>query len=830
MKKLLFFLIIFISYNFSVAQTTAVTATITDSDSTVWTNATVNVSFVPNPNIPNLSEYSINGTPISTGSYAQYLQQKVISDGSTGVISVTLLDGHIITPSGSTWRFVVSPNASVQAVAYNPIAVYGTSYSLTTYLSANSIAPRFSAINQAYGYSDAEVSPIPNAGGFYFNTTSLTQRIWNGSSWQNGGGGGSSLLSQKVVYVSKLTGIPASVVVTPGSSASATTDSASIINTAISGGNVDLEVDGGYALSTSLVVSSNTTIHCIAPQYGFIMQTAANAPVLVNAHENAPTTISGTGGYLVSNQTDQDIKINNCQLNANSVQSITGSGNPSGTPHTTNPTTGYWMMGVQLIGINDLILDHNEIYDSGTYVALLANDSNVHLESNYVHQPTPLTAFKNTDGFHFVGPDQYLYETNNKILAGDDSMPFNADDGNEVSDPGAYPSFVKWGWITDVFADNNSMNGSYYGLRLFSGTELIDRVQINNTSGVLCGNTGLVAANTAIGSGNFGNVKIDGWQVQTTGTCNNYSVPYNFLLSGNANSVQIDGVQIANPTVNWPVLSQTGGAIKSLSLHNWDLTTTNSTFSDVIALSSGTLKNIVTSGMSWADSLGTGNFFSGATVPATLTCSNYAGPNLLLASGFVPSIENGDCFTNTYATTTTYMATTFSEHASGNLAGTTPATVNSPASGTWTLASGTDQTYQSGGVGSTTVNDSNDLFSVGLTNYTLRFGVTTCTGVCQVALRFTDANDFIAINIGQSGNQFWLFDCISGSCTPLEVAPTATETGNWAVTVNGTSVTVTSPTGTFGPYTTANTGTKVGMGLNTGGTAVLWNSFSVKSN
>ena len=42
----------------------------------------------------------------------------------------------------------------------------------------------------------------------------------------SGGGGGSSLLSQKVVYASKLSGIPASTAVVPGSSASGTTDSA----------------------------------------------------------------------------------------------------------------------------------------------------------------------------------------------------------------------------------------------------------------------------------------------------------------------------------------------------------------------------------------------------------------------------------------------------------------------------------------------------------------------------------------------------------------------------------------------------------------------------
>src|SRR5271155_5871873 len=108
MKKFVLAILVSLSSLSLSAQTTAVTATITDSDNTVWTNATVNVAFVPNPNVPNLNEYTIAGVPITqtTGpNYAQYIQQKVISDPITGLISVTLLDNNLISPGGSTWRF-----------------------------------------------------------------------------------------------------------------------------------------------------------------------------------------------------------------------------------------------------------------------------------------------------------------------------------------------------------------------------------------------------------------------------------------------------------------------------------------------------------------------------------------------------------------------------------------------------------------------------------------------------------------------------------------------------------------------------------------------------
>jgi len=137
--------------------------------------------------------------------------------------------------------------------------------------------------------------------------------------------------------------------------------------------------------------------------------------------------------------------------------------------------------------------------------------------------------------------------------------------------------------------------------------------------------------------------------VQTDGTCNTFSLPYNFQLSENVQDLEINNVKIANPVVNWPVLSQTGGTTGILSLHNWDLTTQSTTFSNIIALTGGTLGQLNASGLNWYDAIGTGNVFSGSAVPQTLTVSNYAGPQPVcwrLASS--QPTKNGDAFTNTY--------------------------------------------------------------------------------------------------------------------------------------------------------------------------------------
>jgi len=195
MKKYLVFLLAVFGSLGAVAQTTAVTATITDTDSIVWINASVTVDFVPNPNQPNINIYTINGVPITSTAgpnYAQYIQQTLASNGS-GLISVTLLDNSRVSPAGSSWHFVVRPNANVQAISYNPIAVSGASYSLTTYLSTNSIAPRLPALPGSYAYADIEIQPIPNTGGSYFSTTADVVRIWNGTAWQNGSSTGGTI-------------------------------------------------------------------------------------------------------------------------------------------------------------------------------------------------------------------------------------------------------------------------------------------------------------------------------------------------------------------------------------------------------------------------------------------------------------------------------------------------------------------------------------------------------------------------------------------------------------------------------------------------------------
>src|SRR5271167_208844 len=86
----------------SLAQTTTVSATITDSDGQTWNNGTFSVVFVPAPNGQNTQ---CNGSPFSSGPVTGVLN-------GSGVFSVNLQQNTNCFPTGSTWQFSICPNAS----------------------------------------------------------------------------------------------------------------------------------------------------------------------------------------------------------------------------------------------------------------------------------------------------------------------------------------------------------------------------------------------------------------------------------------------------------------------------------------------------------------------------------------------------------------------------------------------------------------------------------------------------------------------------------------------------------------------------------------------
>src|SRR5882724_5243062 len=179
MKKILFLFLLLPSLLYG--QSTAVTATITDSDGQTWNNGSYVITFVPVPGRP--GPYFLDGQPFTPQVYNGFLS-------GAGVLTVSLPSSDHITPSGSQWQLIINPNATSGSISV-PLSITGITLDLTSVLSSFAKGPRFPAGPSAYGYLDLEVFPIPLPGGLYFNVTQQVARQWDGTIWRNLTGGGS---------------------------------------------------------------------------------------------------------------------------------------------------------------------------------------------------------------------------------------------------------------------------------------------------------------------------------------------------------------------------------------------------------------------------------------------------------------------------------------------------------------------------------------------------------------------------------------------------------------------------------------------------------------
>jgi hypothetical protein len=155
------------------AQSTTVTATITDTSFQSWNNGTYSITFIPTPGKP--GPYYWNGTPYTGQTFSGALD-------STGTFTATIPTNSFITPSGTQWNFTVCPNASAPCHTV-VLPVSGNSQNLSSTLSVNNPPIAFNPTPFQYGYSDSEVLPLPGVGQQYFNVTSKQPEYWDGAHW-----------------------------------------------------------------------------------------------------------------------------------------------------------------------------------------------------------------------------------------------------------------------------------------------------------------------------------------------------------------------------------------------------------------------------------------------------------------------------------------------------------------------------------------------------------------------------------------------------------------------------------------------------------------------
>jgi hypothetical protein len=249
-------------------SSTTVSATITDSAGQVWANGSYRITFVPNPNLPS-ANYQWNGENF----VPQVLQG--VMDGS-GRFSVSLPDNSTITPAGTAWLFVLSPNATATSTGIT-VPVSGASIDFSALFSARVIPPTIFAAPMPRAYSSNEVAePPPLTGGEFFNVTTNVPEFWNGTQWVVlGGTVGSVGLSMPGIFA--VSGSPV-------------TSNGTI--------NVVLNPEGAFT------VFANQTSGSAQPAFGTLTAaTIAQAGTLTNnTTGNSSTSTTATnvaGGYVV---------------------------------------------------------------------------------------------------------------------------------------------------------------------------------------------------------------------------------------------------------------------------------------------------------------------------------------------------------------------------------------------------------------------------------------------------------------------------------------------------------------------------------------------------
>lgn len=153
---------------------TTVSATVVDSDGIHWFRGSWNLTFVPNPSNPNLSQYLVDGTtPLSPS----VISQKGTLDAN-GFFTLSLYDNTTVTPAGSSWRLTICPLSSAPCGFYN-FAAAGASLDISSALTFLLPPPRFFATYPNYGYSDIEVILTNRPGATYYNVTIEAQKYYN---------------------------------------------------------------------------------------------------------------------------------------------------------------------------------------------------------------------------------------------------------------------------------------------------------------------------------------------------------------------------------------------------------------------------------------------------------------------------------------------------------------------------------------------------------------------------------------------------------------------------------------------------------------------------
>jgi hypothetical protein len=272
------------------ASTTSVTATLVDSDGTAWANCSWSAIMTSPKGGP-----TINRSPVTA----------IVVNGScnsSGVLSATMTDTGSLDQPGAFWTFSIHPNASAGSGHSITTAITGTSVDLSAALSAGLVAPRFPAVNNAYGYANVEVTPqTPNAFGYY-NVILQAQCVYNLGSWSCATSGSSPFQALTTTGTSGAATLTAGVLNVPqytgGTGAVASVFGRTGVVTATNGDYTAAQV-GAVSTSATSMQTMAGPINSPAYQFANVVSSASFGIVCDGATDNT-TAFAAMDTYMVA--------------------------------------------------------------------------------------------------------------------------------------------------------------------------------------------------------------------------------------------------------------------------------------------------------------------------------------------------------------------------------------------------------------------------------------------------------------------------------------------------------------------------------------------------
>lgn len=148
-------------------QSTILSGTVADASSQQWANGTFQLTFQPNPTIPQ-GPYTWTGGTLPT-SISGVLN-------SVGAYSVSVPSNTAISPIGTGWNLQVCPQATSPCFAVNNLTVAGPTQTFNVTPPAISISLINPTAAPMLAYSDAEITSA-DVGSYYFQIPILNYRF-----------------------------------------------------------------------------------------------------------------------------------------------------------------------------------------------------------------------------------------------------------------------------------------------------------------------------------------------------------------------------------------------------------------------------------------------------------------------------------------------------------------------------------------------------------------------------------------------------------------------------------------------------------------------------